>query len=103
MLLNFLEVFAANSSTNSGETSSSLINSVRNNTSIYSSQIVKYTEVSANRQNTVSPGFRYNRRFEGSDFFIGVSYAETTNLTFLRQIYGNDNSYFRDRTNARER
>ena len=64
LFLNFLELYAANASSASGENASSLVNSVRNNTSIYSTQIVKYDELSSQEKSPLSPGFRYNRKFE---------------------------------------
>ena len=73
LFLNFLELYAANPASSSGENASSLVNSVRNNTSIYSSQIVKYNEVSSQSSSPLSPGFKYSRRFEDSDWFIGVN------------------------------
>ncbi|MCB1168320.1 MAG: hypothetical protein KDK33_19355 [Leptospiraceae bacterium] len=103
LFLNFLELYAANPASSSGENASSLVNSVRNNTSIYSSQIVKYNEISSQSSSPLSPGFKYSRRFEDSDWFIGVKYAESNEITFLRTIYGNDNSYYRDQAKTRER
>ena len=103
LFLNFLELYAANASSASGENASSLVNSVRNNTSIYSTQIVKYDELSSQEKSPLSPGFRYNRKFEDSDLFIGFNYAETNEIEYLRQIYGNDNSFFRDKAKTTER
>ncbi|MEQ8353067.1 MAG: hypothetical protein RH862_16380 [Leptospiraceae bacterium] len=103
LYLNFLELYVADASSSSGENASSLVNSVRNNTSIYSTQIVKYNELSSREQAPISPGFRYSRRFEDSDVFIGFNYAQTSQITYLRQIYGNDNSFFRDEAKTTER
>ncbi|HBS05518.1 MAG TPA: hypothetical protein DEA96_11160 [Leptospiraceae bacterium] len=103
LFLNFLELYATDAASSSGENASSLVNSVRNNTSIYSTQIVKYTEVSSTEKSPISPGFRYSRKFEDSDVFIGFNYAESSQITYFRQIYGNDNSFFRDQAKTRER
>ncbi|MBI38070.1 MAG: hypothetical protein CMF59_00605 [Leptospiraceae bacterium] len=103
LFLNFFELYAADAASSSGENASSLVNSVRNNTSIYSTQIVKYTEVSATKKSPISPGFRYSRKFEDSDVFIGFNYAQSNQISYFRQIYGNDNSFFRDQAKTTER
>ena len=102
VFLNFFEFYAANLASSSGESASSLVNSVRDNGSIYSSQIVKYDEVSSSQSSPLSPGFRYSRKFEDSDWFIGINYATTSEVTYLRDIYGNDNSYFKDEAKTKE-
>lgn len=98
--LNFLELYAANLASSSGESASSLVNSVRDNGSIYSSQLVEYDEVSSSQTSPLTPGFRYSRKF--GEWFAGINYATTNEVTYLRDIYGNDNSYFKDQARTEE-
>jgi hypothetical protein len=96
LFANFLEIYAADAGSSSGESASSLLNSVRSTSSIYSFQVVEYDEVANQRTEPLSPGFRYRRSFDEGSFFLGINYAQSANNDFRRTILGNDNSVFRD-------